>query len=335
MSTRLHGDRIAAGAPYDFAVNVWPTARPPRLRRAMDAALADHRYPDQSSARRSVARRHSRRRDEVLLANGACEVFWLLAHALRPRCAACVHPSFTEPHAALVAVGASVATALRDTGRWRFDPTAVPDDAEIVVVGNPNNPTGALDDPEAIVALCQPGRLVVVDESFMDFAPDERSSLASCSREGLAVVRSLTKVWGLAGVRAGYLLGTRDLVARLEAARQPWPVNSVALAAIEVCAPDRQTPARVAWQVAAERALLVRALAALEGVEVWPSDANFLLLRVREAPAVTARLRSQGIAVRPAADFPGLGEDFIRIAVRHRADNERLVDAIATAVARC
>ena len=185
------------------------------------------------------------------------------------------------------------------------------------------------------VHRARPGRLVVVDESFMDFAPDENRSLASCAREGLAVVRSLTKVWGLAGVRAGYLLGARDLVARLEAARQPWPVNSVAIAAIEVCADDRQTPARVAAEVAVQRARLMPALAGLDGVEVWPSDANFLLLRVREALAVIACLRNQGIAVRPAADFPGLGEDFIRIAVRGRADNERLAEAIATAVARC
>jgi threonine-phosphate decarboxylase len=142
-------------------------------------------------------------------------------------------------------------------------------------------------------------------------------------------------VWGLAGVRAGYLLGSCDLVARLEAARQPWPVNSVALAAIEICAPDRQTPARVASEVAAERALLVSALAALEGVDVWPSDANFLLLRCVRRPPSPCTCAARDLAVRPAADFPGLGEDFIRIAVRHRADNERLVEAIATAVARC
>ena len=246
MSARLHGDRIGTGVPHDFAVNVWPSARSPRLRRAMQDALADHRYPDQSPARRSVARRHRRRQDEVLLANGASEVFWLLAHALRPRRAACVHPSFTEPHAAPAAVGASVATVVRDTGRREFDPAAVPNDAEIVVVGNPNNPTGALDDPETILSLCRPGRLVVVDESFMDFAPDERTSLASCGREGHVAVRSLTKVWGLAGVRAGDLLGPCDLVARLEAARRPWPANAVALAAIDACAVDRQTPARVA-----------------------------------------------------------------------------------------
>ncbi len=335
MSTRLHGDRIGSGAPYDFAVNVWPSERTPRLRRAMQAAVLDDRYPDQSPARRAVARRHGRRPDEVLLANGACEVFWLLAHALRPRRAACVHPSFTEPHAALEAVGASVATVLRDDRALAAGPRHRAADAEIVVVGNPNNPTGALDDPAAILALCQPQRLVVVDESFMDFVPDERTSLASCSREGLAVVRSLTKIWSLAGVRAGYMLGPCELVARLEAARQPWPVNSIALAAIEVCAPDRRTPARVASESPpSERSWCLRSprwKASRSGRRMRTSCSCACARRPLSSSACAAR----SLAVRPAADFPGLDEDHIRIAVRRRADNERLVAALATAVARC
>lgn len=328
MTLRLHGDTLAAPGMLDFAVNVWPGERPAALRAALAAALDDPRYPDDRGARAALARRHGRTPDEVLALNGATEAFWLLAHALRPRVVACVHPSFTEPEAALRACGADVIAVARDPRDWSFEPAAVPPEAEVVVLGNPNNPTGALDAPETVLALLRPGRLVIVDEAFMDFVPGEGPSLAGRRCEGLVVVRSATKLWSLAGVRAGYLLGPPSLVARLQAHRQPWSVNALALAALIVCARDAATRHRVAWEVAAARAALLARLSALPGVRPWPSVANFLLLEVPDGPATIAGLRAAGIAVRPAASFPGLTEDHVRVAVRCPADNERLAEAL-------
>lgn len=263
-----------------------------------------------------------------MAANGACDVFWLLAHALRPRRACCIHPAFTEPEAALRAVGAEVVHVVREPETWRFDPAAVPDDAELVVVGNPNNPTGGLDPRDELLALVRPGRLVLVDESFMDFVPGEAESVAGALVPGLAVLRSLTKLWALAGLRAGYLLAAPDLVERLEASRQPWSVNALACAALATCADDRETPRRVSAEVALARDELVAGLAGVPGVRVWPGVANFLLLRVADGPATVARLRDEGVAVRPAWTFPGLDERFVRVAVRRREDNRRLVEAL-------
>ena len=308
---RLHGDTIADAGMIDFAVNVWPSERSPALERALGSALASDRYPDSSPARHALAERHGRAPDEVLVLNGACEAFWLLAHALRPRRAAVVHPAFTEPEAALLAAGAEVVRVMREPERWSFDPAEVPDDVEIVVVGNPNNPTGNLCEP-----FDHEGALVVVDGSFADFVPVDP--------EGDVVVRSLTKLWGLAGIRAGYLLGPRDVVFELERHRQPWSVNSLACAALEACAADREMPLRVAAEVNAARERLARALRDL-GIRVWPSVANFLLV---ELPGAVEPLRAHGIAVRPCTSFPGLDDRYIRIAVRTDADNDRLVRAV-------
>jgi histidinol-phosphate/aromatic aminotransferase/cobyric acid decarboxylase-like protein len=326
---RLHGDELVRPGDLDFAVNVWPGPRAPALERELDEALRGTRYPDQREARDGIAARHRRSPADVLLLNGACELFWLLAHALRPTRAACVHPSFTEPEAALRAVGADVAHVLRDPDRWSFDPAAVPADAEVVVLGNPNNPTGALDPSGTILELVRPGRVVVVDESFMDFA-GERESLAGAAVPGILVVRSLTKLWSLAGIRAGYALGEPELVETLGAQRQPWSVNAVACAALCWCAGDDETPARVAAEVAAAREAL---LAALDGVRVWPSAANFLLLRAADGPAVVAGLRERGISVRPAASFPGLDDGYFRIAVRGQPDDSVLAAALAELLA--
>ncbi len=330
---RFHGDQLAAPGTLDFAVNVWPGGRPRRLRRALHRALLSASYPDETAAVTALARRYRRPRAEGLLTNGAGEAFWLLAHALRPRHAVCVHPSFTEPEAALRQVGARITRVFRREGDWSLDPTAVPDDAELIVLGNPNNPTGNVDRPSAIAALARPGRVLVVDEAFMDFVRRRGSSLAE-RRDvpGLVVVRSLTKLWSLAGVRAGFVLAPAELVATLSENRQPWSVNALACAALEACANDRVTQKRVARDVAAARAELAGRLEALPGLRVWPSETNFLLLEVPDGPALTEALRRDGLVVRPASSFPGLGPNHLRVAVRLPEENARLAVALEAAL---
>jgi histidinol-phosphate/aromatic aminotransferase/cobyric acid decarboxylase-like protein len=315
---RLHGDVLAREAELDLAVNVWPGPRSEALERALRAALASERYPDERPARAALAARHRRSAEEILPVNGAAEAFWLLAHSLRPRRAACVHPGFTEPEAALRATGTEIVRVFREPGEWRLDPASVPDDTDLVVVGNPDNPTGALEPAALLAGVARPGRTLVVDESFMDFVPEEPESLAGARDvPGLVVVRSLTKLWTLPNVRAGYLIGPARLVRALEARRQPWSVNALACAALEHCAADRETPRRIAAEAAAARADLVARLVALPAVErVWTGAANFVLLQAADGPAVVDTLRLRGIVVRPCASFPGLGPHHIRVAVQ-------------------
>jgi histidinol-phosphate/aromatic aminotransferase/cobyric acid decarboxylase-like protein len=311
VSLRLHGDTLVGDGMLDFAVNVWPARRPSSLDRALAEALTSDRYPDQGAAKRALAERHGRTPEEVLPLNGACEAFWLLAHALRPRAAAVVHPAFTEPEAALRAVGARLVRVMREPELWTFDRTEIPDDVDLVVLGNPNNPTGAIDP-----SLRLDGALVVVDGSFADFVPFDP--------EADVVVRSLTKLWNLAGIRAGYLLAPSEFVAALDAHRQPWSVNSLACAALTACAHDLETPLRVSAEVGVARERLCDGLRAL-GVRVWPSVTNFLLV---ELPDAVDALRAKGIAVRPCSSFPGLDERHVRIAVRTPADNDILLRAV-------
>jgi histidinol-phosphate aminotransferase len=148
-------------------------------------------------------------------------------------------------------------------------------------------------------------------------------------------VRSLTKLWGLAGIRAGSLLASSQTASALRAARQPWSVNCLACAALAAWA--KQAADHTAHQVqrlAAIRERLAAALAALPGVRVWPSAANFLLLQVADGPAVLAGLAARGIAVRPCHSFPGLTVNHLRVAVRDPADNQRLIGAFHATLGR-
>jgi histidinol-phosphate/aromatic aminotransferase/cobyric acid decarboxylase-like protein len=329
VDLRVHGDQFVSEDALDFAVNVWPGRRPAGLDRVLRTALERSGYPNEREARNAIAARHDRDPGEVLLTNGACEAFWLIAHALRPLRAACVHPGFTEPEAALRAVGADIVRVFREPDSWELDTAAVPFDVELVVVGNPDNPTGALESADTLATLAHPKRLLVVDESFMEFVPGEDASLAARRDLDVVVIRSLTKLWSLAGIRAGYLLGPSSLISQLESHRQPWSVNALACDALEYCATDYETPAKVAAEVANARQTLFATLSALPAVErIWPGSANFLLLLVKDGPSVVSHLAARGIAVRPASSFPGLGPNHLRVAVRPAGDCARLVAAL-------
>ncbi|WP_426241754.1 cobyrinate a,c-diamide synthase [Nocardioides sp. LHG3406-4] len=330
---RHHGDVEAAAGLLDFAVNVFPGPPPPWLSAALQDSLERiGTYPDAASASAAAAARHGRPPDQALATAGAAEAFSLVAR-LRPwRHAVVVHPQFTEPHAALWQAGHRVTEVLctPDTG-FELDPTGVPDDADLVMIGNPTNPTGVLHPAQTILALLRPGRMVVVDEAFMDTVPGEAASLASEALPGLLVLRSLTKHWGIPGIRAGYLLGDPETVARLRQAQVPWSVSTSAAAAIVACtAPaakgdaEERAQTLLGWRRDLESAL--RRL----GVDHVPSSASYVLVRAGEG--VHGRLREAGIAVRRADTFPGLGPAWVRIAARPRPQTERLLTALSHAL---
>lgn len=332
---RHHGDVDAAAGLLDFAVNV-RLERPPEWLRERFVAALDRlgSYPgarDDGEARRSVADRHGRAPDEVLPLAGAAEGFAMLP-ALRPRLAAVVHPSFTEPELALRNAGVEVTRVVLDAADgYRLRPDLVPEDADLVVLGNPTNPTSVSHPAATIRDLARPGRVLVVDEAFADAVPGEPESVASERLPGLLVMRSLTKMWGLAGLRAGYALGEPELLTRLSQLRPHWPVGILGLEAVTACCERAavEEADRAAAEIAELRESLAAALEELPGVRVSrPATAPFLLLRLDEGERAREELRERGIAVRRADTFPGLDANHVRVAVRAPRENEKLVAAL-------
>ncbi|MEU2521964.1 Rv2231c family pyridoxal phosphate-dependent protein CobC [Streptomyces pseudogriseolus] len=340
---RHHGDaevRDDGRALVDLAVNVRADTPPGWLRERVAASLAGlAAYPDGRAARAAVAARHGLPVERVLLTAGAAEAFVLLARALKVSRPVVVHPQFTEPEAALRDAGHTVdRVLLRETEGFRLDPAAVPEDADLVVIGNPTNPTSVLHPADTLVRLARPGRTLMVDEAFMDAVPGEREALAGRTDvPGLVVLRSLTKTWGLAGLRVGYVLADPETVALLERAQPLWPVSTPALAAAEACvAPAALAEAEEAARgVAADRAFLLAGLRdfASHGLRAAsPAEAPFVLVRVPDAAAVRRRLRALGYAVRRGDTFPGLNEEWLRLAVRDRGTTEGFLRALGQAL---
>ena len=274
----------------------------------------------------------------MLLTAGAAEAFVLLARALPVRRPVVVHPQFTEPEAALRDAGHEVGRVLlRAEDGFRLDPAAVPEEADLVVIGNPTNPTSVLHPAAALAKLARPGRTLVVDEAFMDAVPGEREAL--CGRTdipGLVVLRSLTKTWGLAGLRIGYVLAEPETIGA--AAARPSRCGR--------CRRRRWRRPRRAWsrgrwrrrpprrdRIAVDRAHLVAGLMEFAEVRVAePADGPFVLVRLERGAQVRERLRTLGFAARRGDTFPGLGPEWLRLAVRDRATTNRFLQALDQAL---
>jgi histidinol-phosphate aminotransferase len=263
LDLTFHGDQEVAPGLTDLAVNVRAAAPP----------------------------------SEAMITAGAAEAFTLISRAFTPRRAVVVHPQFTEPEATLRAAGHQVDRVILD-GDFMLDPASVPGGADLVVIGNPTNPTSVLHPASALRTLARPGRLLVVDEAFADCVLGEPESLTRRSDlPGLVVVRSLTKTWGLAGLRIGYVLADAQVLAAMAAVRPPWAVSAPALAAAQACCqPAMRAEAEVwAQSMITERAVHISQLNSISGVHVVPgAAASFLLLRVPGGERVRPELRAAG-----------------------------------------
>ena len=334
-----HGDTEVQPGLVDFAVNVAVPEPPLWLRRELERTLGEvARYPDVAPAVNSLARLHGCPAASVLVTNGAAEAFTLIARARRWRKPLVVHPQFTEPESALQAHGYAVTRLIlqQDNG-FVLDPARVPADADLVFIGNPTNPTSRLHPRASILSLVRPGRLVVVDEAFMDVVLGGGDSVLdeAVRCEGLVVIRSLTKTFGLAGVRAGYVVGNSDVIAECAVTQPHWSVNSLAVAAVVACAgaQGQEHLRTVSQDMSLRLSHLVKGLTEA-GLYVVPEPAGpFVLAHHPRAALLREGLRRKGLALRRGDTFPGLGPQWLRVAAREPRTTDVLLTALVQELA--
>ncbi|MFZ5814749.1 MAG: threonine-phosphate decarboxylase CobD [Bacillota bacterium] len=341
LTAPLHGgDLVAAsrrwGIPperfLDFSANINPLGPPPAALEAARSALAgvaNYPEPFARSLRAALARHHGLPEEAVLVGNGAAEVLYLLLRQAAGRRVALPAPGFAEYGRAARAAGAELLTYPPDR------PTPPPGlrQGDWLILCNPHNPTGGIYDPGQVLALAeQTPATLLVDEAFIDLTePGEAGSVipAVLRRPNLVVARSLTKFYALPGLRIGYAVAPPAMVAALDGARDPWSVSSLAQAAALAALADEAFAARTREWVRAERPFLAAALAGLPGYTVCPPAANFVLVRAPQpAHAVQERLGPQGILIRDCRSFEGLTPFHMRLAVRTREENLRLLEAL-------
>ena len=352
-----HGGNLAAAAQrlgcrpeqlLDASASLVPFPPPLRLRRAL-ARVAWRPYPDRGyrDLRAAIAALHGLDPDWVLPGNGAAELFtWAARDAAALGPSHLSEPGFADYHRALACWDGAVRVRQLPLGSlaagpqtWPPPPTATP----VLWITNPQNPTGQLWSRQSLEPLLDQHPLVIVDEAFLPLVPGgERQSLVPllAAHPNLVVIRSLTKLFAIAGLRLGYALGQPQRLARWSGWRDPWPVNALAAAAGEALLTDRSAYGRwctrvQAW-VAREGAWLQQRLAALPGIKPLPSAANFLLLQAEHGGDASSleplrqRLEQHHrILLRDCRSFAGLGPGWLRLGYQDRGGNRRIVAALA------
>jgi threonine-phosphate decarboxylase len=337
---------VAINKLVDFSANVNPLGCSPLAKAAVKRALGlVSFYPDNECTELRLAIASYVGRIEptnVFVGNGATEIIHLFARAfIRNGCyAIVVQPTFSEYEYAILLQRARPIHVFR-LRNFEVDHSvllrSLTERPAALFVCNPNNPTGTAQDLRTIERIVQEadkaGVMVLLDECFVDFVDDpSRISLSTTANTygNLVVLRSLTKTFGLAGLRVGYAIGHEATIRQLENQRVTWAVNTLAQVAAIAALKDRKYLNRSLQLVRKERAFLVRSLEEL-GLEVTPPEANFLLARLTckvDAGELKKRLIKRGIVIRDCNRFRGLGSQFIRLAIKTRRENELLLRAL-------
>ena len=340
----------------DFSASINPLGPPA----SAIAAIQDHlsqiqAYPDPhySALRQVLADHHGLDPQWILPGNGAAELLTWAARDLAQAAVPCgvLDPGFRDYGRALQAFGV-VPQLLPVAGLnpWQApqsagDPPGMPSQplamekfAGSLLINTPHNPTGLLVNRGDLRDSLETGALVVVDEAFMDFIPEaEHQSCIPWLGEfpNLVVLRSLTKFYSLPGLRLGYALGHPDRLQRWQNWRDPWAVNSLAAAAGAAVIQDQDFQAQTFSWLRAARSQLFTGLQTLPGLCPHPSAANFFLVHSQQpVPALQRHLLlHHRILIRDCVSFPELGDRFFRVAVRTEPENQRLLTALATALA--
>lgn len=345
----MHGGNIweaarRTGRPalewLDFSASINPLGMPPWVRTAvLNAVETVCHYPDPDCDELRVAagNRYGLDPGSIHFGNGAAELIHLLVAALLPPAGLVLAPTFSRYAAAMRLSGIPVTElpawpAPPDAGALAKWMAGAPE-GSVVFLCNPNNPTGHLLPAELLEAALTQNRVwVVVDEAFLDFVPGASSLLPRVpSHSRLIVLRSLTKLYAFPGLRIGWLAGPTGLVNRLCRLQVPWSVSAPATAAglAALTGPDYAAATQAA--VVAARDHTLKSLAALTPwLEPQATDCNYLLVRLQGVCGyeLQERLLARGLLIRTCAGFTGLGDQYIRLAVRPPQEVDRLAKAL-------
>jgi histidinol-phosphate aminotransferase len=305
-----------------------------RLRQISFEDLA--RYPEKACAEKKMADFLGVAGSELLLTNGTDEAIHLLCQTYLEAGdrALIVAPTYSMYRIYMMAAGARV-TAVPMEPSFEFPfvalRDAITDRTRLIAIANPNNPTGTLAPLDQLLALAHfaPQAAVLIDEAYFEFCG--KSAVAE-SREcpNIFVARTFSKAYGLAGLRVGALFGSADQIAAVRRVSSPYNVNGVALACLPVALEDREFVQSYVSEVLESRTRLQEALRAA-GVPYWPSEANFVLMRVGttkgEARHFTERMHTRGILVRDRSADYGC-EGCVRITLGPKEHADKLLSAL-------
>jgi L-threonine-O-3-phosphate decarboxylase len=330
----------------DFSSSINPLGPSPRALEAIKNSFDKLTlYPDSNSTalREALACHFGKiNKNNVIMGNGSTELIYLFAQVFLKRgdVALVAAPSFGEYANAIIRSGGKP-KHLKLTQDFQFELDAFLEemkDAKTIFLCNPNNPTSILIPDNILERIVEKALeedvVILLDEDFIEFVEDEKrhSFVNRIDRfPNVFVLRTFTKFYGLTGLRVGYGIADEETIEVFSRAKMPWNVNSLAQAAAMVALEDEEHSRRTMEVVKEQKKFLSNELSRIDGFSVFPADTNFILIDVRKTGVRASQLREkmirQGLLVRDCSSFMGLDAFYVRVAVRTRRENERLLDA--------
>jgi threonine-phosphate decarboxylase len=332
---------VAEAKLVDFSASINPMGISGKVKGVIEQCLdnmVNYPDPDTKTLRNKIAGYHNNiNSGSIICGNGSTELVYLIPRALRPGSVLVTSPSFSEYERACKIINGLriVRYELRREDNFKINPRkfiGAMRGCDMAFLCNPNNPTGLLlsrDNVLEIAEAAEKGKcLLVVDEAFIDFCPGATVVNNVSESPYLAVLRSMTKIYALAGLRIGYGVFHNDLIERIKKFKEPWTVNSLAQRAAIAAIEDISYKDETLKLMKEEKDFLEKGFRQT-GIGFSPSAANYYLLKTDNAGTVVRKLRDKGILVRDCSNFKGLDGSYIRVAVKTRKHNKILLKELA------
>ena len=291
------------------------------------STICSYPEPMPYSLESEIARRYSLTPRQVCVTNGATEAIYLIAQVFQGRISAVLGPTFSEY--------ADACRVHRHKVKPFYSLDALPEDAELVWICNPNNPTGEVRNKEDLKALVDshPDKLFIFDQSYEYFTLKSLLGIKeAASFPNVILLHSMTKQYAIPGLRVGYFTASGGLTDDVRCRRMPLSVNSLAIEAAKYLLEEGDGISADIPQLLAERERLTNLLLATGMLEIWPTDTHYMLIKLRMGKAAALKdflAVNHGILIRDASNFEGLDERFFRIATQTPEENDKLVKAIS------
>jgi threonine-phosphate decarboxylase len=334
---------VAPDQILDFSASINPLGMSPLVRKAMASSIDSLiHYPDTSHTglKLALAKFHDLPPDHFTIANGSTELIYNLPAMLPGSKALIISPSFSEYVRALRQHGWETEHfILTPESGFSIDmdrlEQVLAGGVELLFICNPGNPSGTLYPPqiiEEIYSLClSAGTFMVLDEAFMDFCEEGSAKRMIVQKNNAVVLRSMTKFFGIPGLRLGYAISNATLAGQLDSMGGPWRVNTLALAAGAAALQDVRHNQESLEFVSRERGRLFERLEKFAQLRLYSSRVNYLLVEIVEGMTsreLKERLLPYRVLIRDCASFTGLSGQFFRVAVRTADENNRLLECL-------
>lgn len=340
----VYSNKLAPnGKPFvDFSANINPLGIPNGVKVALRNALKQCvNYPDPfcRELRTATANFLQVAEENIFFGNGAADVLFRLALALKPRKALLLAPTFADYEKALRSVDCDIEYYnLQEEKAFKVQQDilqAITPEIDIVVICNPNNPTGQLTNRELLLEILnkcvEVNAKLLIDECFMDFVDETKAFSMRGLLAGypnLIILKAFTKTFAIPGVRLGYCLcADQELHQRLHQCGQDWSVSVLAQEAGKAALLEKEYLEKSFELIQRERKYLIRHLKCL-GAKIYGSEANYIFFKMKQPKNLVEILKEQGYLIRSCANYHNLGEDYYRIAVKVRCFNYGLIKAI-------